>query len=1512
MPQAIPAIAAAFATATASATAFVSALAFKGTLMAGLAAWGKVATYAALAASLFMKPPGLQGSGQNINIQLAGSTAPLPILLGMTGTQGLVTLRKTYADKNEVLAVDTVLSIGPVESIESFSVMDRGITYTGDPHTGTALITGVDGVDMKASKLFRYGGFTFAHRTGEPDDYDTISDILGEAVPEIGPEHGMPGLARTIFRLKLDEKQLNFPQGFPDNPVSVVKGIKCYDPRKDSTQTSIGGSGSHRFDDPSTHEWTENPAILALNFGLGVYNQHNGRKLFGLGLGQGNHRSALDSVNFAQFAAAANVCDANRWTCGGVVTTQDNRWAIVTNIMASGGAVPLNSGGRLGCFVRAPKISVFTLRADDVIGTRKITTGQPISQRANRIIPNYRSPDHKYEIVAGTALTHETWLSDDRYDVRTTETTYPLVQNPVQAGQLAAYELADSREFLEAEITCKPRALNVEVGDCIETDLTEFNPGQEWIVVDRRWNSSTKTVTLTLKAETYEKHAFCLGNSTIPPRTPTLRTDDPTRHPGPDALDWDIVDNKIVGPRVIEVAPGIFEERPHTHIPAIVIEGGVKDGNVNKVIVETRPHPYTGPITPTDPGDGGEEPSVGDPHFDKVTMLTQFDGFVEGSPMPNYGSENIAFNGDLMSLDYPVGPTGFGTTVRLGHYDYLATDTAPSAFGSGDFTVELRYLPEDEAPPHYLIGQYGDQTNQRSWTLGIKNAQLFAKVSSNGATADMVDQEDFAALEPGWNSICIERGGDIIRVYRNGEMVMKQTVSGPLFTSNAPLTLNGFMEGDTAGGEGQFDEVRITKGLARYNDDQGYVHSTLPFPTVEGEEPEGPTFEFEEPNVVSAFSGQPNQYNGRNSYPVTISRDGHRAIYFRKGRGCDILATENGSIVKTITTSKFEDDFNAHHPNHGLFFNGVHSMDDLPGTNYVIVNVGYYNSNFITGFMIYEIVGDDLVYYGSRIAPTPITGDMMAVGFDADGRICIACTAESYYSERPCLITLPPIDRVNGDLWQTNHWNGSQTALDADTTVVLGGAGEKYFMSAFYTNGRVGGRHGGGFIVPSENGPRWYFYISSARVNYNMTNENGRWDFVYREGASRPHGFLAYIDFSEAEPVARVADPSIFDIEGPPFADDRKQRDGTDETTPWPTYGGGQPNSSYTDQMQATPLQDGVYDGKFVVTFHKEYNGEVNAPLGMAIKAVLFFFDTASGQFEYFGNVEGDTVDTMAEYGLGSYDKHNYRKVGATVFWARDTEQVWELFGDYSHDYITAVQFARFDSSIPVPQPPAEPGVDDGWQWAAEGNQTVTNFTLAPLRPNASFMVSIKYVNNLGAISDRIILGPVTTVGDVAGDVGRDVIDWRNVIRNSLTSLSASYVATEENLTGTTPFEVAECWVDVEGITTPVEVDFNAFFSFVHDAAGTFTTNFEIRRSPDSGPGVQILHMSHDGTGLRNDTLAGMYPFKVIDRPSSGIWRYVMRVWSDTDNFTVQKTQARFIRATEYKTNGTAPPPETP
>ena len=54
---------------------------------------------------------------------------------------------------------------------------------------------------------------------------------------------------------------------------------------------------------------------------------------------------------------------------------------------------------------------------------------------------------------------------------------------------------------------------------------------------------------------------------------------------------------------------------------------------------------------------------------------------------------------------------------------------------------------------------------------------------------------------------------------------------------------------------------------------------------------------------------------------------------------------------------------------------------------------------------------------------------------------------------------------------------------------------------------------------------------------------------------------------------------------------------------------------------------------------------------------------------------------------------------------------------------------------------------------------------------------------------------------------------------------------------------------------------------------------------------------------MANDTFAGMVPFKVIDRPGPGFWRYFVRISSNTDTMSVQNSKTRYISATEYKTN---------
>lgn len=597
MPQALPAIAAAWAAVSTAAVAVGTALTFGSGIMAGLTAWSQVAMIGALGMALTMKPPGLGSNGQQVNIQMAGPNAALPLIFGRTGTQGIITYRGTYGQDsadihNRILTVEHVLSLGPVAEVQSFSVMGRGLAFSGNPKTGLATVTAVSGVDMRKSKLFRESGLKVAHKVGAHNDTSTLNSITGDTVPGITSADTMQGLARTILRCKLDEKRLNFPDGYPDDPISVVKGVLCYDPRLDDTQTGIGGSGDHRVDNPSTHEWSENPYIVGLNFALGWWTP-TGTKLFGIG-------AELDMIDVAGFAAAANVADANHWTVGGQVTSDDGDWAIITNIFAAGGGIPIDRAGKLSCFVRAPKVSTFTLEESDVLGTRKVTTSTPMAARANRIVPSCRQENQKWEMIAGEAVTDATWVAQDNGIVRTEEIAFPLVSDFAQAHQLAAYYAVDSREFLEFEVNAKPRALAVDVGDCIEVNLPEFEEGQTWIVMGRKWDPASKTVALTLKAETFAKHAFCLGQSQVAPEPPTLTTFDPSNPQGPDAADWEVSANSITQ---------VISGSSATIVPAIVIAGEVRDPNVATIIVETR-EPITEEDVFPDGTDGLDEEDI--------------------------------------------------------------------------------------------------------------------------------------------------------------------------------------------------------------------------------------------------------------------------------------------------------------------------------------------------------------------------------------------------------------------------------------------------------------------------------------------------------------------------------------------------------------------------------------------------------------------------------------------------------------------------------------------------------------------------------------------------------------------------------------------------------------------------------------------------------------------------------------------------------------------------------------
>src|SRR5690606_29023148 len=85
--------------------------------------------------------------------------------------------------------------------------------------------------------------------------------------------------------------------GVPNIRVEL-RGTKLYDLRKDSTVP--GGSGSHRFGQPATYEWSDNPAILEYNYRRGIY--VGTQRVLGMSV------PASDLIN-DMYIAAANACD---------------------------------------------------------------------------------------------------------------------------------------------------------------------------------------------------------------------------------------------------------------------------------------------------------------------------------------------------------------------------------------------------------------------------------------------------------------------------------------------------------------------------------------------------------------------------------------------------------------------------------------------------------------------------------------------------------------------------------------------------------------------------------------------------------------------------------------------------------------------------------------------------------------------------------------------------------------------------------------------------------------------------------------------------------------------------------------------------------------------------------------------------------------------------------------------------------------------------------------------------
>ncbi len=470
----------------------------------------KVAGFAAAAlmATSALTAPKATGGGSPDQWK-ADPNAGIDIVLGDACNGGHIIYRQAYGSTNKYQSIVTEWSVGPVQSIDTLYIdqIARGVAggIVDVPNRGFVLEARQRGLCPEPAALSLGGampyGWTGAHR--------------------------LSGKAATMMRFEYDTKGKNTQTSMPTCGWRG-KGVLCYDPRHDSTYP--GGDGPQRADDQATWVWSDNPYVVALTWCLGW--RQNGKLIAGVGL-------PITGIIVENFVEGANIATINGWRVGGVKSTLDDKWDVLTDILQAGAGEPLRLGAMLGCIVSTPRVSLATIDRDALAqGEVSIVAMQARRDRINALVPRYWSEQVSTDPQTGVTTT--TWAevpaepiivaehvaADGRQVLK--EASFPLVQGfagqePKQVGTLARYAIENAREFGPINLPLKIRWIGYKPGDVVTVDYPEGGLiGQDVMLLSRALDAASGIVTVTARSETASKHAFALAQTAVPPVSPSL------------------------------------------------------------------------------------------------------------------------------------------------------------------------------------------------------------------------------------------------------------------------------------------------------------------------------------------------------------------------------------------------------------------------------------------------------------------------------------------------------------------------------------------------------------------------------------------------------------------------------------------------------------------------------------------------------------------------------------------------------------------------------------------------------------------------------------------------------------------------------------------------------------------------------------------------------------------------------------------------------------------------------
>ncbi|MBB5987440.1 phage tail protein [Sphingobium lignivorans] len=620
------------------------------------------AMFASSALNALLAPSRGNAERQAAETALNIGEEPRRAIFGRGATGGSLVDAFNYGGEHgtdwEVLVI--ALADHRCDAIEGFWVNDQYVTYTGDGF--------VPGFNNQLQIYTRLG-------------------TVGQTVPELlisqggwSPSDRQRGVTHVTVAYKADAADAKNPIWTAGRPTFlwVVRGLRCYDPRHDSSVP--GGAGAQRRNNPATWTWSENAEICRYNFDIGIYAEDRVDDPDMLLIGRG--LSAIEAPPEMIFAAA-NLCDEPvalaaggtepRYRVGGTIYANEEFDDVEKAFAAAMGGILVQPEGTIGVEPGHAKAPVAWFTDDDLVRGTSASYSDERSDAdedwVNTVIPRYIEPTQRWS-EHGAPIRRNTADVIADGGPREAPLTLRLVTSNTQAQRIGEIRRRLGRLAGTGGVTLGPRFAEIEEGDIVVWTSARRTAGVpvafrvDSYRLDEKWQN-----TLALRRVASSVYSWTTADEIAPGATAEANTP-PAVYGQPPAGDWSAVGGTVEG----AVAA----------VPAITFSGGASDPHAIGILFEFRKDGDTAwtPMPVVAPGSTRQ-------------IVTAVQAGTAYQPAVTYFYDNgrgerrvlaTVTTGDFTGVEGPPGASVAELTI------YRASASAPATPTGGSFDVATRTL----------------------------------------------------------------------------------------------------------------------------------------------------------------------------------------------------------------------------------------------------------------------------------------------------------------------------------------------------------------------------------------------------------------------------------------------------------------------------------------------------------------------------------------------------------------------------------------------------------------------------------------------------------------------------------------------------------------------------------------------------------------------------------------------------------------------------------------------------